>query len=345
MATEEPLTLSYEHFGRRGVLAEEVAETEEDLTEDEDLHSNESMRLRGQILEQPGPSRQRVARRQGVFWFITAPYPNAWFDALPDPGTPWDNRDGITWVKGQREKGHGTGFEHYQAVLGFDQKVSLAGVTRVLGTGIHAELTRSRAAEAYCVKEDTRVGQPFEFGAKPFRRNSKTDWNACWNAATVGDLMQIPANVRIVSYNSLRRIQSDYSLAKVLEKRVEVFWGATGTGKSRRAWDEAGEGAFPKCPRSKFWDGYQTQSNVIIDEFRGGIDISHLLRWFDRYPVRVEVKGSSRPFYGERIWITSNISPDEWYPLVDPETMKALKRRLNVTYFPPSMFSENGSQI
>jgi len=75
------------------------------------------------------------------------------------------------------------------------------------------------------------------------------------------------------------------------------------------------------------------QENVVLDEFRGGIDISHLLRWFDRYPVIVEVKGSSVVLKATKIWITSNISPDDWYPELDAETKAALRRRLTVTHF------------
>lgn len=33
------------------------------------------------------------------------------------------------------------------------------------------------------------------------------------------------------------------------------------------------------------------------------------------------------------IWITSNLSPDQWYPDLDAETLSALKRRLNITHF------------
>lgn len=72
---------------------------------------------------------------------------------------------------------------------------------------------------------------------------------------------------------------------------------------------------------------------VIIDEFRGDIDISHLLRWFDRYPVIVEVKGSSAPLIAENIWITSNLHPSNWYPLLDSVTYAALERRLEITEF------------
>lgn len=145
--------------------------------------------------------------------------------------------------------------------------------------------------------------------------------------------VRIPANVRVVNYRTIRSIASDYSKAVGLERKCMVYWGKTGTGKSRRAWDEAGLDAYCKDPRTKFWDGYTFEKNVVLDEFRGGIDVAHLLRWLDRYPVRVEIKGSSRPFLAEKIWITSNISPVMWYPMLDEETLAALMRRLEVIEF------------
>lgn len=110
-------------------------------------------------------------------------------------------------------------------------------------------------------------------------------------------------------------------------RTVHVFWGATGTGKTRRAWEEAGNLAYPKVPATKFWDGYQGQSNVIIDEFCGQIDITNLLRWCDRYPCIVEIKGSATVLRAERIWITSNLDPSDWYPNATEEQRRALRRR------------------
>jgi len=112
-----------------------------------------------------------------------------------------------------------------------------------------------------------------------------------------------------------------------------VYYGPTATGKSRRAWHEAGLDAYGKDPRSKWWDGYQAQTSVVIDEFRGSIDISHLLRWLDRYPLCVEVKGSSVPLCATSIWITSNLAPSMWYPDLDAQSLDAFLRRLNVTQF------------
>lgn len=127
---------------------------------------------------------------------------------------------------------------------------------------------------------------------------------------------------------------SDNLQPLAMERTVNCFWGATGTGKSRRAWDEASMDAYPKDPRTKFWDGYRDQKHVVIDEFRGGIDVGHMLRWLDRYPIVVEIKGSATVLKAQTIWITSNLDPRLWYPELDEETKKALLRRMKITYFP-----------
>lgn len=151
--------------------------------------------------------------------------------------------------------------------------------------------------------------------------------------AKSNDFDRIPASIRVQSYRTLRAIAADFARPVAMERSCHVFWGKTGTGKSRRAWEEAGEDAYTKDPNSKFWCGYTGQESVVIDEFRGKIDISHLLRWLDRYPVNVEIKGSSVPLMAKTIWITSNVSVDFWYPELDVETVLALKRRLNIVHF------------
>jgi len=132
---------------------------------------------------------------------------------------------------------------------------------------------------------------------------------------------------------SLKEIAKDHMRPMAMERTAFVFWGRTGTGKSKRAWEEAGMDAYAKNPRSKFWDGYTGQRHVVIDEFRGAIDIAHLLVWLDRYPVCVETKGSGYPLCAETIWITSNLPPWMWYPELDAGTREALERRLIVEEF------------
>lgn len=273
--------------------------------------------------------------QQARYWICTIPR-ETWKPCLPE---------GAGWCIGQPEKGE-SGYLHWQVLVAFTAKRTMAQVKRAFGVnGMHLEPSRSDAARAYVHKEATRDGEPFEFGQCPCDRSSAVDWERVKELAKkgviflLGEFDMVPADIFIRYYRSLTAIAADHAEPVGMEKLVYVYYGVTGTGKSRRAWDEAGEAAYAKDPRSKFWCGYRSHEHVVIDEFRGGIDISHLLRWLDRYPVRVEIKGGSRPLMAKKVWITSNLHPDEWYPELDEETKKALRRRLQITYFPINIFT------
>lgn len=254
--------------------------------------------------------------RNGQHWLLTIPQYS--FTPYLPPG--------IAYIRGQLESGGQDGYLHWQLYVCSRNKMSLRAVRQIFGP-YHAELSRSSAAREYCWKEETRVdGTQFELGTLPVRRNNAKDWDKILNAAKSGSFDEIPADVLVRYYSGLRNIRADYGRVEGVEKIVEVFWGPTGLGKSRKAWEDYPT-AFPKDPRSKFWCGYRGEKVVIIDEFRGNIDISHLLRWCDRYPCRVEIKGSSVPLCADRIILTSNLEPSKWYPDVDPETYQALRRR------------------
>lgn len=260
---------------------------------------------------------------QGRYWLLTIPHEH--FTPYLPPG--------LSYLKGQLEHGSDTGFLHWQLLALFSTAVRLPVVRRVFGP-FHAELSRSSAADAYVWKDDTAVdGTRFELGTKPLKRNSKRDWDRVFDLARSGNLMDIERSVLVPHYRTLRCIAADFACPTPMLREVFVFWGPTGTGKSRLAWERAGLEAFPKDPRTKFWDGYRGQEHVVIDEFRGGIDIAHILRWLDRYPCNVEVKGSSVPLKATKIWFTSNLDPRQWYPDLDTETYAALMRRINITHF------------
>ncbi|ALE29706.1 replication associated protein [Lake Sarah-associated circular virus-30] len=224
---------------------------------------------------------------QGLYWILTIPHAD-FLPYLPP---------GVQYIRGQLEAstlcrpladdyGADAGYLHWQLLVAFTRKCRLAVVTRTFGAGIHAELSRSSAANDYVWKEDTRVGgTQFELGKLAFKRNSATDWSSVRDSAKRGRLDDIPSDIYVRCYNQLKRIACDHMQADPMEREVVCYWGRSGSGKSRRAWEESGVNAYPKDPRSKFWDGYRGQEHVVLDEFRGGIDIAHVLRWFDRYPV------------------------------------------------------------
>jgi len=106
-------------------------------------------------------------------------------------------------------------------------------------------------------------------------------------------------------------------------------------GKSRLAHEELPE-AYIKDPRTKWWNGYMLETSVIIDDFGPlGIDINHLLRWFDRYKCLVETKGGMIPLYATTFIVTSNFTPEDVFK--DKEGVPhvqtpALERRLVIEH-------------
>lgn len=255
---------------------------------------------------------------QGRYWLLTIPF-NDFTPYLPP---------NASYVKGQLEQGNDTGYLHWQVVVYYPKKVSLHYIKLIFGDACHAERSNSAAVEDYVWKDDTAVtGTRFELGKKSLKRNSEKDWDLIVQHARQGNFSEIPGDVLVRCYGNIKKIRVDSLLPESIEREVFVYWGKTGAGKSKRAWEEASLEAYPKDPNTKFWDGYAGQVNVVIDEFRGSISISHLLRWLDRYPVIVEIKGSSCVFKAQKIWITSNLSPDDWYPDLDSETKAALRRR------------------
>lgn len=267
---------------------------------------------------------RRNGHNQGRYWLLTIPEG----DYVPSGDLP----EGVCFIKGQLEEG-AFGYRHFQVVACFDRRVRTKTVRERFGGRAWCELTRSVAAMEYVWKEQSRIGEPFEYGELPINRNSSTDWERIWQYAKEGTIEKIPAQIRITSYRTLRTIRADYAKPEAMERICNVYCGPTGTGKSRKAWTEAGLDAYPKDPRSKFWDGYRDQRHVVIDEFRGDIAMSHILRWLDRYPCLVEIKGSSTSLVATTIWITSNLHPSKWYPDCDQETVNALFRRLNIVEF------------
>lgn len=258
---------------------------------------------------------------QGIYWLLTIPQ-HDFTPFLPV---------GVAYIKGQLERGADTGYLHWQLLVAFEKKCRLAAVKRTFGDGVHAELTRSAAANDYVWKDETSIGGTrFELGKLKTKRNSEADWASVLDHAKRGRMGDIPPDIVVRHYGNLRRIAMDHLTPVAIERRIIVYWGESGTGKSRRAWSEAGLDAYPKDPLTKFWDGYQNQEHVVIDEFRGGISIGHVLRWFDRYPVNIEIKGAAVTLKATKIWITSNLEPINWYPDLDQETKQALLRRLEI---------------
>jgi len=127
---------------------------------------------------------------------------------------------------------------------------------------------------------------------------------------------------------------------RLFMKEVFVYWGDTGTNKTRRVLHETRQkygnarNLYIHTMSGKFWDGYIGQSDILLDEVscksleRAQIDITMMLRILDIYQVRVEVKCSIAWLQATRVFITSNQDPDLWFPNIHSTHAAALKRRI-----------------
>lgn len=263
---------------------------------------------------------------QARYWILTIPtvyYPN-------QPQL----RDDLIYAKGQQEIGEG-GLQHWQILAAFKKKVTLAQVKGYFCKEAHCEVTRSEAADNYVHKDDTAIVETrFEIGQKSIKRNCSTDWDQVYQWILDDKLSEIPKDILIRNYSSIKRIKVD-NVQPVWRDpiSVRIYWGGSGLGKTRRAWFEAGTDVFVKDPNTKWWDGYKGESNIIIDEFTGVIAINHILRWLDRYPCLAEIKGYTTPLRASNFWITSNVDPRQWYQDANDDQKKALLRRCEITHF------------
>ena len=112
---------------------------------------------------------------------------------------------------------------------------------------------------------------------------------------------------------------------------IGVYYGPTGTGKSKRAREEIGEDYWVWTPaRGQWFDGYYGQKNVIFEEFRGQLPLGMLLTLTDRYECPVQFKGGTTEFCAMNIIFTSPCHPRFWYEKLENEdTWAQLKRRIS----------------
>lgn len=270
-----------------------------------------------------------MSTQQGIYWFVTLSCESH----AAQPSLADSNK--LQWLLGQKEQAAG-GFLHWQFVCGFQTKQRLSAVKKVWPAA-HLELCRSVAAEEYVTKEESRVpGSEFELGVKKLKVNSQIDWAKIKELAKTNRLEEIDAGVYIRNYSSLKRIATEHLRPAYRGvQEVNVYWGLSGSGKTHRVFQEAGDVFYIKSSTTKWFDSYRGEENIILDEFTGSMDIVHMLKWLDCYPLTVEIKGGQVCLASKRWWITSNVDPDVWYQeKATPEQCAALRRRFtNVVHY------------
>lgn len=118
-----------------------------------------------------------------------------------------------------------------------------------------------------------------------------------------------------------------------------VYWGDSGTGKTRKAFEENPDALIMHgtIMKKNWWDGYDFNKTLIIDEYDSQVPITHMLQILDGYPMRLATKGGHTWAAWTKVIITSNVEPKLWHKNAKPEHRAALKRRLTqITKFSKS---------
>lgn len=218
--------------------------------------------------------------------------------------------------------------QHYQGYLETETKSSLSTMKKFLKRA-HWEKARGTPIEAseYCKKD----GNFQEEGSLSPGQGSRTDLQEIKkkieDGATEFDLADQHFEKWVVYRRSFQRYTTLLQERRSWNTVVHVFWGKTGTGKTRFCMDQVMDSSFWSPGDYKWFDGYVGQNIVIFDDYRGEYPLQLLLKLCDRYPMSVPVKGGFTEWSPKKIYITSNIHPNEWYPNADRYSISAMFRR------------------
>jgi len=175
---------------------------------------------------------------------------------------------------------------HLQGYFQLRKRAYIRQLRDLFSPRCHYEVARGTPKQnrAYCSKDgDFREGGEFPCRGKEERRNREEIAARFSDAVGRGAeavrefAEEFPGTWYGSGFNMLRNAQ--LVMPPIHRPEINVQWlhGKPGVGKSRRAHEQLPE-AYIKEPRTKWWNGYMYEKEVIIDDFGpGGIDINHLL--------------------------------------------------------------------
>lgn len=243
-----------------------------------------------------------------------------------------DASDRYVFFAGQRELAPGTGTEHFQGLLTMAKRCRLTWLKTNVSDTAHWEPMRGtvRQALAYCTKIESRKPEyePITWGDQPDNAQGKrNDLNAVKllidSGATETQLAEEFFAPWVMHYRGFREYKRMKITPRDWKTEVWVIIGPTGTGKSRMANEHSPvDQTYYKQAHSDWWDGYDGQPTVVLDDFYGWIRFDEMLRLMDRYPMLVQTKGGQTQMLCKTLLITSNTLPRSWYPKVAASTAR-----------------------
>ena len=242
--------------------------------------------------------------------------------------------------------------KHIQGYVYFTANRSVSSIKFLIsrGTNVSPRIAVAKGTaqqnRAYCTKDDTAdpdINPHFEeFGQIP-EQGKRTELESWIKSVVDGKRPRDAVADRDFKYLAqFVKYGSGYQklLSATIKKRSappQVFWlyGPTGSGKSRKAREWYPNAyVYPKLAKhTPWWDGYEGEPHVIIDDMRvDTFSFDYLLNLLDRYEFNGAVKGSFTPVNATHIVITA---PKDWYSMFSlevNENVNQLGRRITKTF-------------
>jgi hypothetical protein len=210
----------------------------------------------------------------------------------------------------------------------------------------HFEKQRGTNEQArdYCKKSETQEKEFIQFGtfqAGRAKKGSRNDVHQLRDrirqGATQRELIEDDTIVQTFAkyIKFADRVRTLYPPQKDLSDfKVSLYYGEPGGGKTTKAKDE-NPGIFdvPLSNGTLWLDGYDGHEVALLDDFAGKmskISLTNTLRFLDRFPVQVPIKGGFVWWMPKHVIITTNIHPRAWYEWKGrSKHWQALKRRIH----------------
>ncbi len=218
--------------------------------------------------------------------------------------------------------------KHHQGWIQLMNPKDMMPVKRLLGGKCHLEKMNGSEYqnEKYCKKDGkyTHVGK---FVSQGQRSDIESIKKTLDEGGTMYEVAQDHFGDYIRYHKGFERYKElvDQKNSKEFRKvEVIIHRGPTNSGKTREA--VANSEFLISGDSLNWWDGYQGEKSITIDEYSNQVNVTQMLRFLDGYQCRLAIKGGFTYARWTKVFITTNL--EELHINAKQEHQDAFERRI-----------------
>ena len=228
---------------------------------------------------------------------------------------PWESE--VKRLRVSKEVCPTTGKEHLQCTVTFKRTYRFSAVKKLLPT-CHIEEKKACADDLYCMKTDSEILINVDNRQQGKRNDLIELRDMVDNNCNKLEMFQAHFGTMVRNYRGIYEYRNLLN-AKRCRTKPEVIWciGPSKGGKSTWAQNTYPDAYWATAEHGDklWWDGYDQQETVVLDDFCPSMISYHgllkLLNGTGKY--RVPTKGGSDWFLSKRVILTSVVHPRQMY--------------------------------